>query len=298
MAPRIAASLRDMQTGTMRFGANLLASDATRVPASVALHAEADSGGQRIAIVISDLTEAVAAQEATTALNRKLEQRLVELRVSETRYRSLVELMNDGLIETDEFRTLTYVNPRFAELLGYAVLDLVGRPAIPFMAGDMTEQMLQRLAERKAGRSEVYGLCWLHRDGHEVPTRISSRPRFGPNGLYAGATINVTDLTDQRRAEAATARTARALRMLNTCSNIIIHAVDETRLLTDVCEAMTRLGDYRLAWVGYAEHDAAKSVRPVAWVDGQGDYAGSAKVSWDDKSERGRGPTGIAIRHG
>ena len=56
-------------------------------------------------------------------------------------------------------------------------------------------------------------------------------------------------------------------------------------------------GGYKLAWVGYAEHDEAKSVRPVAWADGTPDYVESAKVSWGD-DERGRGPTGTAIRTG
>ena len=57
------------------------------------------------------------------------------------------------------------------------------------------------MAERKAGHSEVYELTWLHREGHEIPTRISSRPHFGPDGHYTGSTANVTDMTEQKRAE-------------------------------------------------------------------------------------------------
>ena len=87
----------------------------------------------------------------------------------------LLETMNDGLIESDEAPTLTYANPRFAEMLGYTVDDLLGRPATLFMANGAHHECSGRVTERKAGHSEVYELSWLHREDHEVPTRISSR---------------------------------------------------------------------------------------------------------------------------
>ena len=58
------------------------------------------------------------------------------------------------------------------------------------------ERVQERVAERKAGHSEVYELSWLHREGHEIHTRISSRPHFAPDGRYTGSTANVTDMTE------------------------------------------------------------------------------------------------------
>ena len=96
---------------------------------NVAMHHQADGCNRRfVTTAISDLTEIVAAQEAIAKTNQQLEQRLAELHASEHRYQSLLETMNDGLIETDEIPALTYVNPRFAEMLGYTVDDLLGRP--------------------------------------------------------------------------------------------------------------------------------------------------------------------------
>jgi PAS domain S-box-containing protein len=56
-------------------------------------------------------------------------------------------------------------------------------------------------------------------------------------------------------------------------------------------------GGYRMAWVGLAEDDPAKTVRPVAWAGAEDGYIALARISWAD-TERGRGPTGIAIRTG
>jgi PAS domain S-box-containing protein len=197
---RITTALRAY--GTTRSRAQILRADGVPVPVHVAMRRAANDDGPNVVItVISDLTTIVAAQEAIAQSNQQLEQRLTELHASEHRYQSLLETMNDGLIETDDIPTLTYVNPRFAEMLGYTADNLLGRPATQFLANGALAQVHERVGKRKAGHSEVYELAWLHYDGHEIPTRMSARPHFGPDGRYTGSTASVTDLTDQKRAE-------------------------------------------------------------------------------------------------
>jgi PAS domain S-box-containing protein len=57
------------------------------------------------------------------------------------------------------------------------------------------------------------------------------------------------------------------------------------------------VGGYRLAWIGFAEHDEGKTLRPVAHAGFDSGYIKAAQVSWGD-NERGRGPGGTAIRTG
>src|SRR5208337_4963160 len=54
---------------------------------------------------------------------------------------------------------------------------------------------------------------------------------------------------------------------------------------------------YKMAWAGYAEHDEAMTVRPVAWSGAEEGYLATAGITWAD-TERGRGPAGTAIRSG
>ena len=89
----------------------------------------------------------------------------------------------------------------------------------------------------------------------------------------------------------------RALRMMNACRSAAIRAVDETQLLESVCRAIIEKGGYRMAWVGYANDDKDKSVRPMAFAGDDGDYVEHARTSWGD-NERGHGPTGTCIRTG
>jgi PAS domain S-box-containing protein/putative nucleotidyltransferase with HDIG domain len=76
-----------------------------------------------------------------------------------------------------------------------------------------------------------------------------------------------------------------------------LHASDEQVLLNDICRIVCDDAGYRMAWVGYAEQDETRTVRPVAWAGAEDGYLTGAVVSWAD-TEYGRGPTGTAIRSG
>ncbi len=73
---------------------------------------------------------------------------------------------------------------------------------------------------------------------------------------------------------------------------------DEHELFQSVCQILVEVGGLRLAWVGHCEDDAEKTVRPVAMAGYGLDYLEKAKISWSEETERGRGPTGIALRTG
>jgi PAS domain S-box-containing protein len=92
-------------------------------------------------------------------------------------------------------------------------------------------------------------------------------------------------------------RTTRALTTLSRCNQVLVHATSESMLLKEICRVIVEEGFYRLAWVGYAEHDPEKSVRPVAFAGFESGYLDKLKITWAD-TERGRGPTGTAIRTG
>jgi PAS domain S-box-containing protein len=90
-------------------------------------------------------------------------------------------------------------------------------------------------------------------------------------------------------------RVNQTLMMVSGCNQALVRASDEMELVGEICRIIHDLGGYRMAWVGYAENDAARSVRPVASVGFEDGYLDQAKITWADE-ERGRGPTGSCIR--
>ena len=52
-----------------------------------------------------------------------------------------------------------------------------------------------------------------------------------------------------------------------------------------------------MVWIGFAENDEGRRIRPVAHAGFEEGYLETLQLSWAD-TERGRGPTGTAIRTG
>ena len=83
--------------------------------------------------------------------------------------------------------------------------------------------------------------------------------------------------------------------MLSQCNSSVVHAEDEQSLFDAICEIAVDSAGYQLAWVGRAESDPVKTVRPIAFRGlGEG-FLDKAHVSWTD-NEYGRGAAGMAIR--
>ena len=106
------------------------------------------------------------------------------------------------------------------------------------------------------------------------------------------------EIAERKRAEEALHRLNRELRAISSCNKTLLRAEDEQTLVNDICRIVCDEAGYRLAWVGYAEYDNEKTVRPVAWSGFDDGYVANAKLSWSDDAERAQGPGGVAIRSG
>jgi PAS domain S-box-containing protein len=89
----------------------------------------------------------------------------------------------------------------------------------------------------------------------------------------------------------------RELRAISNCNQILLRATDEQSLLNEICRVVCEQAGYRMAWVGFARTDEAQNVQPVAFAGVEDGYLARALITWAD-TERGRGPTGLAIRTG
>jgi diguanylate cyclase (GGDEF)-like protein/PAS domain S-box-containing protein len=90
-------------------------------------------------------------------------------------------------------------------------------------------------------------------------------------------------------------RLNRELRMMSSCMQALIRAQDETTLLNEVSRIIVEGGGYALAWVGFADDDPERNIRPVARAGISHGYLEDARISWAP-SGRGLGSTGRALR--
>lgn len=131
----------------------------------------------------------------------KMESDLSDLEESKTRYKLLVETMNDGLAIDDVDGKLTYVNDAFCRMLGCTSDELIGKHW-----SDLTDEMTpgdvkDKIVDRASGISESYELSWDHKDGNIVPTIVSATPYIDHNGTFAGTFAVITEISAQKDAE-------------------------------------------------------------------------------------------------
>ncbi len=214
-------------------------------------------------------------------------------------YRTVVEASNEGICLLDESERISFLNGRLAAMLGRSAEELQGNRLQDFI------EETHVLAQRGAQKSETYE-CRLRTDSDlKLWVVISRHPVLNDAGEVVQWVCTAIDITERKRAEEALRERAeealrrlnRELRAISNCNQTLLRATDEQSLLDKICRIVCEEAGYRMAWVAYAEHDEGKSVRPVAWTGAEEGYLASAGISWAD-TERGRGPTGTAIRSG
>jgi PAS domain S-box-containing protein len=117
---------------------------------------------------------------------------------------------------------------------------------------------------------------------------------FKPEGHMSTAKSEYTEPTAW---EVELQRVNGALRLVSACNKALTVATDVVAWLKQVCQSAVEVGGYRMAWVGFAESDEKKTVRPVAHAGFEAGYLETVKVTWNDEPG-GRGPAGTAIRTG
>jgi len=275
------------------------------------------------ALLLEEITQRERAEESLRRSNEVLEDRviertadlaatneelLVEMEVRKSAEEKLIEQYstlsgvinstNALLFSVDRLYRYTSFNQGHAAVMKalYGAVIGIGFNILNYMTvSEERETARHNLDQALAGEQlieEAYS-------GEELRLRKYFQVSHSPirsEGTIIGVAVFAQDMTERKKAEDELARVNRALRMLIDSDQVVIHATDETMLMNEVCRIAVEVGGYRLAWIGFAEQDEGKKVRPVAHAGLDSGYIESAHLSWSEDSDRGRGPGGIAIR--
>ena len=108
------------------------------------------------------------------------------LQESETRFRHLVQTLNESIVTADEQHRFVYVNDRFCEILGHESATLIGKQMIDFVHPSNKEHFEEQLSKRRESQSERYELAWKSKDGQPVYTLVSPSPVLDDKGTLQG----------------------------------------------------------------------------------------------------------------
>jgi PAS domain S-box-containing protein len=209
----------------------------------------------------------------------------------------LLNLTHDTIFVADMQGVIKYWNRGAEEQYGWTAEQAVGRDVHDLLKTVFPAPLEQIKAEvTRAGRWEGE-LVQTKKDGTQLVVASRWSLQRGEQGAPLAILETNNDITERKRAEEALCRSNRELRAISNCNQTLLRATDEQSLLDEICRIVCEEAGYRMAWVAYAEHDEAKSVRPVAWIGIEERYLANLGITWAD-TERGSGPTGTAIRSG
>ena len=221
-------------------------------------------------------------------------------RISDQCFRAVADYTYDWEIWVGPAGRPLWTNPAVLRSTGYSPKELLAMPdfPMPLIHPEDRERMARAFhsaVKGSTGKGVQFRL--VRKDGSIIWVEVNWQPLYDDKGASQGHRTSVRDITDRKNAEQALQRANHALKILSECNQVLIRATNEQDLLNSICRIIVEVGKYRLAWVGLAEYDENKTVRPVAQAGLDEGYLEKLNVTWAD-TERGRGPTGTAIRTG
>ena len=219
------------------------------------------------------------------------------LRNSEERYRHLVLHAPAGIYEID-FATgrFTSVNDAMCQILGYTRDELLSMTAFDIIDQEGITSFATRVQRAQAGErlDDVVEYRIRAKDSRLIWASLNIAFRW-EGGKIAGAMVVAYDVSERKQREKEQEKFNRTLRAMNNSNQAMMRATDENAYMQDVCKIIIDDCGHKMVWMGFAEEDEKKTVRPVISCGFEEGYLDTLKVTWAD-TERGQGPTGTAIR--
>ena len=244
-----------------------------------------------------------------TAVQRALEERRLRTEMKRAEdalilekylFHTLADNLPDVIYFKDRASRFTRINKALAKMFGLSdPAQAVGKTDFDFFAAEHAqkayndEQEIIRTGQPIVGTEEME--IWP--DGHVTWVSTTKMPLRDAQGNISGTFGVSRDITARKQTELDLRRMNRALHTLSNCNEILVRAQSESELFESVCQSLVDVGGYRMAWVGLAEQDAERSIRPVAHAGFEEGYLVQNPITWGD-DYRGEGPTGRAIRSG
>ena len=223
------------------------------------------------------------------------------LRISEERLNLAVRGNSDGLWDWNILEKNIYYSPRLKELLEVDGSETVFSEEHfqEFVHPDDLAALLSGLAGYLRDHS-IYDAEFriVTRSGKQRWVRSRAKSALDAAGKPVRMAGSFIDITERKQAALELMRSNRALQMLSRCNEAVMRAENEDELLAQVCRLAVDIGGYRLAWVGYAQDDEARSIALAAQAGNREDTAwlGATRFGWSADDAAGRGPAGCTIR--
>jgi len=265
-----------------------------------------------------------------------VEQGIRARKMAEEKFRKISESAQDAIIMMGADQCISFWNAAAERIFGYTAAEAMGQELhaliVPAPAHTQFSHAFPHFQETGGGAliGKVRELTALRKGGEEFPVELSiSATQFGGQWHAIGIVRDITErkqaeekilatqaelqrlldaanqsrramlsvIEDQKQTEVEKEHANRALATLSAVNSTLVRAASEDELLQSICQAIVRQRGYRMAWVGYKQHDENKSIKIMARAGHDEGYLDAMQLTWAE-TEHGMGPSGRAVRNG
>lgn len=123
------------------------------------------------------------------------------LRVSEQRYRFLVEYQGEGVVMIDTNGIISYINDAGAKLVESTPDNVIGQPVMAFIPDTDKNILTEQLEKRRFGISSSYELTLRSALDNLRDVLVTATPRHNSDGVYNGTLAIFRDITERKQLE-------------------------------------------------------------------------------------------------
>ncbi|HEY5588139.1 MAG TPA: PAS domain S-box protein [Candidatus Paceibacterota bacterium] len=196
---------------------------------------------------------------------------------------------------------ISLINEKGSKILGYKSNELIGKnwfnTCLPENDKKNVKKIFDEILKGKIKNYENYENFVITKKG-EIRQILWRNICLEKGKVKITGTISFGfDITESKKKESDFIRINRNLHMANEISKMLISAIDEKKLLYEACRIAVEIGGYKMAWIGFVNHDKAKTISSVSNFGFGKDYVKKAKLTWKNDAH-GQGPGGVTVRTG
>jgi diguanylate cyclase (GGDEF)-like protein/PAS domain S-box-containing protein len=208
-------------------------------------------GKPAVQVIIRDITQRKQAEQTA--------------REASMRFRAIVESLSEGLFMTDPNDVVLYVNQQMAELTGYSVEEMLGKPAYTLLLPpEEWSTMQQNNQRRMQGIAERYEVQIRRKDGTYRWIDVNATPLRDSAGEIVATLGAMTDISARKRAEQRSTAFGSLGQQLSSATT----ADAAARIIATVADELLGWDAYSLSLYN-AEDDMMHDVLNMDVVDGK-----------------------------
>jgi len=234
--------------------------------------------------------------EAISNMVRELNKSHESLKVSEERYRVLVETLTDIVFTLDVKGRFTYISPEAEKLTGRKIRDLIGHPFIEILAPEYIQPTVENFNRGISGEKvPVYEVDLVGKGKKRIPVELKVTSLADESGAPVGRIGVARDIKERRIAEKALRDSEERYRAVfeNTGTAMVIFEEDFTLNIVnrkfEILSGFSRKEvEGRKNWREFIEAEDLKKIEKHYSLNATGNISTEHEIVFTDKSGKKR----------